>query len=69
MLIPFAFFSREQRLACEHCIQQTTLIDEWNQDNGFPIMFLAIEITLEIRGIEFGQRTVGIEHESMIGSG
>lgn len=69
MFIALVFRRCEQGFAGVHGIQQATLIDEGNQHHGLPIMFLAIEITLEFRWIELSQGTAVAEHECVIGLG
>lgn len=44
-------------------LQQPLLVDERNQDDGLPVVLLAVQIRAELRRVEVGDRRLRIAHQ------
>ena len=65
MGVPCYFLVREEYGTGLHGVQEPFLINEWNEDNGFPFLLFAVEVRLKVDGIVVSDGGVFIDHKTL----
>ena len=65
--IPLYLLVSEVDGAWLHGVQETILVDERDEHNGFPLLFLAVEVRFEVDWIVFFDGGIFIDHDTLRG--
>lgn len=66
MNVAIAFGVGQQWCTVLHCVQQFSLVDKWNEHDGLPFLFFAIQIGQELDRIVVDEFAVSLGHERVV---